>query len=417
MNIFMIGGGGREHALIWKISQSRKVDKIWCAPGNGGIAALAECVPLKATDISGILAFAKEKHPDLVFVAPDDPLALGLVDELEAVGIRAFGPRKNAAVIEASKSFAKDLMRKYDIPTAAYAVFDDAAAARAYIEQQGAPIVVKADGLALGKGVTVAMTVEEAIEASDAAFAGAFGNAGARVVIEEYMTGVEASVLCFVDGEHWVAMPAAQDHKPVFDGNRGPNTGGMGAFAPSRAYTKDIAEITERTIIAPTIRAMAAEGRPFHGVLYFGLMMTPTGPRVVEYNARFGDPETQCLMPLLKSDLVPILEACIDGTLDHVNVEWHDGACACVVLASGGYPGSYEKGLPIHGIGKLPRDVAAFHAGTARKDGAIVTAGGRVIGITARGETLNDALAHAYEGVKCVSFDGMHYRTDIGQIG
>ncbi len=417
MNIFMIGGGGREHALIWKLSQSRKVDKIWCAPGNGGIAALAECVPLKATDIPGLVEFARKNRPDLVFVAPDDPLALGLVDELEAIGIRAFGPHKNAAVIEASKSFAKDLMRKYHIPTAAYAVFDDPASARAYIEQQGAPIVVKADGLALGKGVTVAMTVEEAVAASDAAFGGAFGKAGARVVIEEYMTGVEASVLCFVDGEHWIAMPAAQDHKPVFDGNRGPNTGGMGSFAPSRAYTKEIAEVTERTIIEPTVRAMAAEGRPFKGVLYFGLMLTAAGPRVVEYNARFGDPETQSLMPLLKSDLVPILEACIDGTLDRISVEWYDGACACVVLASGGYPGSYKKGLPIHGLGKLPRDVAAFHAGTARADGAMVTAGGRVLGITARGETLPDALAHAYEGVRCVSFDGMHYRTDIGKIG
>ena len=417
MNILMIGGGGREHALIWKLTQSRRVDKVWCAPGNGGIAALAECVPLKATDIEGIVAFAKEKKPDLVFVAPDDPLALGLVDELEAVGIRAFGPHKNAAVIEASKSFAKDLMRKYGIPTADYAVFDDAAAARAYIREKGAPIVIKADGLALGKGVTVAQTVEEAVAASDAAFGGAFGQAGARVVIEEFMTGTEASVLCFVDGEHWVAMPASQDHKPVFDGNRGPNTGGMGAFCPSRAYTHELAEITERTIIGPTVRAMAAEGRPFKGVLYFGLMLTKTGPRVVEYNARFGDPETQSLMPLLKSDLVPILEACIDGTLDRVKVEWHEGACACVVLASGGYPGSYQKGIAIHGLGKLPRDVAAFHAGTARKDGGMVTAGGRVLGITARGATLDDALAKAYEGVRCVSFDGMHYRTDIGKIG
>ena len=417
MNILVIGGGGREHALIWKLAQSRRVDHIWCAPGNGGIAALAECVPLKATDIAGIVEFARAHRPDLVLVAPDDPLALGLVDELEAIGVRAFGPHKNAAIIEASKSFAKDLMRKYRIPTAEYAVFDDAASARASIEEKGAPIVIKADGLALGKGVTVAKTVEEAVEASDAAFAGAFGAAGARVVVEECMTGVEASVLCFVDGEHWVAMPAAQDHKPVFDGNRGPNTGGMGAFCPSRAYTPEIARITERTIIEPTVRAMAAEGRPFKGVLYFGLMMTPTGPRVVEYNARFGDPETQSLMPLLKSDLVPILEACIDGTLDRTQVEWYDGACACVVLASGGYPGQYEKGLPIHGLGRLPRDVAAFHAGTARKDGEMVTAGGRVLGITARGATLEEALARAYEGVRCVRFEGVHYRTDIGCIG
>ncbi|MGI6337230.1 MAG: phosphoribosylamine--glycine ligase [Eubacteriales bacterium] len=416
MNLLVIGGGGREHALIWKLSQSRKVDKIWCAPGNGGIAALAECIPVKTTDIAGLLALAEEKHPDLTLVAPDDPLAMGLVDELEARGFRAFGPRKNAAVIEASKSFAKDLMRKYHIPTARYAVFDDAESARKYISEQGAPIVIKADGLALGKGVTVARTVEEAIAAADAAFGGAFGNAGARVVIEECMVGPEASVFCFTDGTHISLAPAAQDHKPVYDGNRGPNTGGMGAVCPSGKVTPELMEVIRETIVAPTVNAMRTEGRPFQGVLYVGLMLTATGPHVVEFNARFGDPETQALIPLLKTDLVDIMNACIEGTLDRLTIEWHDGACACVVMASGGYPGAYTKGLQIHGLGKLPRDVIAFHAGTARKDGKMITAGGRVLGITARGTTLDEAIDKAYAGVQCVSFDGAHYRTDIGRI-
>jgi len=414
MNILIIGGGGREHAIAWKLSQSRKVDKLYCAPGNGGIAAIAECVNIKATDIDALVAYAKETRPDMVMVAPDDPLALGLVDELEAAGIRAFGPHKNAAIIEASKSFAKDLMKRYNIPTAAFEVFEDAEAAKEYIRTQGAPIVVKADGLALGKGVTVAQTVEEACAAVDNCIGGAFGQAGARVVIEECMTGPEASVLCFTDGETVIPMPAAQDHKRVFNNDQGPNTGGMGAFAPSRAYTPEIAAVCMETIFLPTIRAMKAEGRPFKGVLYFGLMLTPTGPRVVEYNARFGDPETQALLPLLKTDLVDIFNACIDGTLADCKIEWHDGACACVVMASGGYPGNYEKGLPIEGLSKLPCDVAAFHAGTANKNGQIVTNGGRVLGITARGETLDAALKRAYEGVSCVHFDGVHYRTDIG---
>ncbi|MBE6930113.1 MAG: phosphoribosylamine--glycine ligase, partial [Ruminococcaceae bacterium] len=392
MNILIIGGGGREHALAWKLAQSRKVDKLYCAPGNGGIAAIAECVDIKATDIAGLVAYAKEIKPDMVMVAPDDPLALGLVDELEAAGIRAFGPHKNAAIIEASKSFAKDLMKKYNIPTAAYEVFEDAEAAKAYIREQGAPIVVKADGLALGKGVTVAQTVEEACDAVDNCIGGAFGQAGARVVIEECMTGPEASILCFTDGETVIPMPAAQDHKRVFNNDQGPNTGGMGAFAPSRAYTKEMADVCMETIFLPTIRAMKAEGRTFKGVLYFGLMLTPTGPRVVEYNARFGDPETQAVLPLLKTDLVDIFNACIDETLADCKIEWYDGACACVVMASGGYPGHYEKGLPIEGMGKLPRDVAVFHAGTALKDGRIVTNGGRVLGITARGENLEAAL-------------------------
>lgn len=416
MKILIIGGGGREHTLAWKLAQSRRVDKLWCAPGNGGIAALAECVPLKATDIEGILAFAKENKPDMVMVAPDDPLALGLVDELEKFGIRAFGPHKNAAIIEASKSFAKDLMKKYSIPTAKYEVFDDEEAAVEYIEREGAPIVVKADGLALGKGVTVAMTVQEAVNAvRDAMSGGTFGKAGARVVIEEFMTGTEVTVLCFTDGKTVVPMVSSQDHKRVFDNDQGPNTGGMGAFAPSRVYTEEIADYCMENIFLPTVRAMETEGRLFKGVLYFGLMITPEGPKVVEYNARFGDPEAQVVLPMLKTDLVSIFDACIDGTLDKLKVEFLSGACACIVLASGGYPGSYEKGKVIEGLGRLPADAAAFHAGTKREGDKIVTNGGRVLGITSRGSTLDEAIEKAYKAVKYVSFEGMHYRTDIGR--
>jgi len=414
MKILVVGGGGREHAIVWKLSQSRKVDKLWCTPGNGGIAALAECLPYKATDLDGIVSFCKEARPDLVMVAPDDPLAMGLVDRLEAEGIRAFGPRANAAIIEASKSFAKELMAKYNIPTAKYAVFENEDEAVAYIKAEGAPIVVKADGLALGKGVTVATTVEQAIAAVHDAMGGAFGAAGARVVIEECMTGPEATVLCFTDGETIIPMPTSQDHKRAYDHDEGPNTGGMGAFTPSRVYTKEIGEYCMKNIFRPTIDAMAKEGRPFKGVLYFGLMLTPEGPKVVEYNARFGDPETQVILPMLKSDLVDIFEACIDGTLDKCKVEWHEGGCACIVMASGGYPGKYTSGYPIEGLGKVPSDVAVFHAGTKRDGDTILTAGGRVLGVTCRAESLDTALAHAYAGVKEISFQDAHFRTDIG---
>ncbi len=417
MNIMIIGGGGREHAIAWKLAQSRRVDKLWCAPGNGGIAALCECVPLKATDIEGIVAFAKENKPDMVMVAPDDPLAMGLVDELEKAGIRAFGPRKNAAIIEASKSFSKGLMKKYNIPTAKYEVFEDEAAAIEYIRKEGAPIVVKADGLALGKGVTVAQTVEEAEAAvRDAISGGKFGASGARVVIEECLSGIEATVLCFTDGKTIVPMMASQDHKRVFDNDKGPNTGGMGAFAPSQSYTPEIAEYCMEHIYKPTIAAMEKEGRKFQGVLYVGLMLTKDGPKVIEYNARFGDPETQVILPMLKTDLVDIFDACIDGTLDSQPVEFYPGACACIVLASGGYPGKYETGKEITGLGKLPADAAAFHAGTKRDGDRMLTAGGRVLGITAMGKTLDEALAKAYEAVKPVHFDGMHYRNDIGRV-
>ncbi|MDO5547320.1 MAG: phosphoribosylamine--glycine ligase [Eubacteriales bacterium] len=414
MKVLVIGGGGREHAVCMALAKSTKVDKLWCAPGNGGIASIAECVDIKATDIDGVVAFSKENHPDLVVVTPDDPLALGMVDALEAEGIRAFGPRKNAAVIEGSKSFAKELMKTYEIPTAEYAVFDRSEEAISYIKKMGAPIVVKADGLALGKGVTVAMTEEEAISAvRDAIDGGRFGGAGARVVIEEFLTGPEVSVLAFVDGKNLSTMPSAQDHKRAFDNDRGPNTGGMGAFSPSRFYTEDIAAECMKTIFQPTVAAMAQEGRPFCGVLYFGLMLTPRGPKVIEYNARFGDPETQAVLCRLDSDLFDIMNAVIDGKLDEMDIQWKDDAACCVVMASGGYPTAYEKGKEITGLEDVKESIV-FHAGTAVKDGKIVTSGGRVLGITAAAPTLDEAIQKAYADVDKIHFDQAHFRHDIG---
>ena len=396
MKVLVVGGGGREHAICVTLAKSPKVDHIWCAPGNGGIASVAECVDIKATDIEKMVAFAQEVKPDLVMVAPDDPLALGMVDAMEAAGIRAFGPRKNAAVIEGSKSFAKDLMHKYNIPTAGYAVFENSADAIAYIKEQGAPIVVKADGLALGKGVTVAMTEEEAILAvKDAIDGGAFGGAGARVVIEEFLTGPEVSVLAFVDGKHLKTMPSAQDHKRAYDHDEGPNTGGM------------------ETIFKPTVAAMAAEGRPFKGVLYFGLMLTPKGPRVIEYNARFGDPETQAVLSRLDSDLFDIFNAVIDEKLEDIEIKWADNAACCVCMASGGYPKAYEKGKEITGLSDVTESFV-FHAGTKLEGGKMLTNGGRVLGVTATAATLDEAIRKAYTDVKKIHFDGAHYRTDIG---
>ena len=414
MKVLVIGGGGREHAICVTLAKSPKVDHIWCAPGNGGIASVAECVEIAATDIEGVVAFAKEKRPDLVMVAPDDPLAMGMVDALEEAGIRAFGPKKNAAVIEGSKSFAKDLMHKYNIPTAEYAVFEDSEQAIAYIKEQGAPIVIKADGLALGKGVTVAMTEDEAIHAvRDAIDGGAFGGAGARVVIEEFLTGPEVSVLAFVDGKSLKTMPSAQDHKRAYDNDAGPNTGGMGAFSPSRFYTDEIAAVCMETIFKPTVAAMAAEGRPFHGVLYFGLMLTPKGPKVIEYNARFGDPETQAVLSRLDSDLYDILNAVIDGKLDQMEIRWKDDAACCVVLASGGYPKAYEKGKVITGLDTVT-DAFVFHAGTKKQGDTIVTSGGRVLGVTATAPTLDEAIQKAYADVHKIQFENVHFRTDIG---
>ena len=414
MKVLVIGGGGREHAIVHALKKSPKVDHIWCAPGNGGIAQEAECVEIKATDIDGVVAFAKAQRPDLVMVAPDDPLALGMVDALEEAGIRAFGPRKNAAVIEWSKSFAKELMKKYGIPTASYAVFEDSTAAIDYIRRNGAPIVVKADGLALGKGVTVAMTEEEAVAAvRDAIDGHAFGGAGARVVIEEYLTGPEVSVLAFVDGKHLKTMPSAQDHKRAYDGDAGPNTGGMGAFSPSRFYTEEIAAVCMETIFQPTVAAMAKEGRPFKGVLYFGLMLTPKGPKVIEYNARFGDPETQAVLSRLETDLFDIFNAVIDEKLDEIEIHWADNAACCVCMASGGYPKAYEKGKEITGLADV-KDSFVFHAGTAVRGGTFVTSGGRVLGVTAVAPTLEEAIRKAYADVEKIHFEAAHYRRDIG---
>ena len=414
MKVLVIGGGGREHAIVHALKKSPKVDHIWCAPGNGGIAQEAECVEIKATDIDGVVAFAKAQRPDLVMVAPDDPLALGMVDALEEAGIRAFGPRKNAAVIEGSKSFAKELMKKYGIPTASYAVFEDSTAAIDYIRRNGAPIVVKADGLALGKGVTVAMTEEEAVAAvRDAIDGHAFGGAGARVVIEEYLTGPEVSVLAFVDGKHLKTMPSAQDHKRAYDGDAGPNTGGMGAFSPSRFYTEEIAAVCMETIFQPTVAAMAKEGRPFKGVLYFGLMLTPKGPKVIEYNARFGDPETQAVLSRLETDLFDIFNAVIDEKLDEIEIHWADNAACCVCMASGGYPKAYEKGKEITGLADV-KDSFVFHAGTAVRGGTFVTSGGRVLGVTAVAPTLEEAIRKTYADVEKIHFEAAHYRRDIG---
>ena len=403
-------------AIVHALAKSPKLDKLWCAPGNGGIAAEAECVEIKATDIPAMVLFAKEHDVDYVVVAPDDPLALGMVDALAEAGIPAFGPRKNAAIIEASKSFSKNLMKQYGIPTAKYEIFTDMNEALAYVREMGAPIVVKADGLALGKGVVVAQTVVEA-EAAICSMMGdkKFGEAGARVVIEECMTGPEVSVLCFTDGKHLSPMLSSQDHKRAYNNDEGPNTGGMGAFAPSPKYTPEIAQVCMDTIFRPTVEAMAAEGRPFQGCLYFGLMLTPDGPKVVEYNSRFGDPETQPVLSLLKTDLLDVMMACSNGTLDQLNVTWSDGAACCIVMASGGYPMDYQKGYPISGLDSVDEDVFIYHAGTKFREGTYLTNGGRVLGVTATADDLESAIAKAYHAVEGISFQDAHYRTDIGR--
>lgn len=416
VKVLVVGSGGREHAICWKLKQSPKVTGLFCAPGNGGIAQLAQCVDVKATDVDGMVKWAKENAMDFVVVAPDDPLALGMVDTLEETGIPAFGPRANAAVIEASKAFSKELMKKYHIPTARYETFTQLDKALDYIGEQGAPIVVKADGLALGKGVVVAATVDEAKTAAREMMEDKkFGQSGSTVVIEECMTGPEVTVLAFADGEHVYPMPASQDHKRAYDGNRGPNTGGMGAISPPPQYTPEIAQRCVDEIFLPTIAALKAEGRPFQGVLYFGLMLTPDGPKVVEYNARFGDPECQAVLSLLDSDLMDIFTACREGTLDQLDLRWKDSAACCLVLASGGYPLDYRKGFPISGLEEAGKSAVVFHAGTAEKDGQIVTSGGRVLGVTALGDTLDQAIDNAYAAAKPISFTDMHFRTDIGR--
>ena len=412
MNILVIGSGGREHALFWKLSESPQTGHIYAIPGNPG---MGEMIDISVMDNDAILRFAKEKEIGLVVVGPEVPLMNGLVDDLEKAGIRAFGPRANAAEIEGSKSFAKDLMKKYGIPTARYEVFTEAAPARAYIRREGAPIVVKADGLAAGKGVIVAMTEQEALDAVDAIMEdNSFGDAGARVVIEEFMEGEEASLLAFTDGKVIRPMISAQDHKRAFDGDKGPNTGGMGTYAPAPVMTAEMTERAVEEILKPTIAAMAKEGRPYRGCLYAGLMITPEGPKVVEFNARFGDPETQVVLPLLDGNLADIMCACCEGRLAEVPIAWKDGAAVCVVLAAGGYPGRYEKGREIHGIADA-EDAGAlvFHAGTAERDGKIVTNGGRVLGVVGRGGDIAAAVQAAYEAAGKISFEGMYYRKDI----
>ncbi len=416
MNILVIGGGGREHAICWSLKKSPRVEHLYCAPGNGGIAGVAQCVDIKATDIDGIVDFVKKNPIDFVMVAPDDPLALGLVDALENAGVRAFGPHANAAIIESSKVFSKSLMKKYDIPTAEYEVFSDMEKAISYIREKGAPIVVKADGLALGKGVVVAEDVDTAISAVKSMMQDKkFGSSGLNVVIEEFMTGPEVTVLAFTDGVTIVPMLSSQDHKRVNDNDEGPNTGGMGAFCPSPNYTPEIADVCMKTIFLPTIEAMKKEGRVFKGVIYFGLMLTPRGPRVVEYNARFGDPETQPILSMLETDLLDIFEAVVDERLDRLQIKWRSGAACCIAMASGGYPDSYDKGFEISGIDDVPKDITVFHAGTTRYNGKYFTNGGRVLGVTASADTLGNAVKRAYEGVSYISFKNAHYRKDIGQ--
>ncbi len=418
MKILIVGSGGREHALAWKIAQSPKVEKIYCAPGNAGIAEYAECVDITAMEFDKLAAFAKEKEIDLTVIGMDDPLVGGIVDVFEAQGLRVFGPRKNAAILEGSKAFSKDLMKKYDIPTAAYENFDDPEKALAYLEHADFPIVLKADGLALGKGVLICNTLEEAKDGVKSIMLDKkFGSAGNQMVIEEFMTGREVSVLSFVDGKTIRIMTSAQDHKRALDGDQGLNTGGMGTFSPSPFYTEEVDAFCRKYIYQKTVDAMAAEGREFKGIIFFGLMLTSKGPKVLEYNARFGDPEAQVVLPRMKNDIIDVFEACVDGTLDQIELEFEDNAAVCVVLASDGYPVKYDKGLEIRGLEnfKDKEGYYVFHAGTKFKDGKIVTNGGRVLGVVATGDDLKKARANAYEAVKLVDFDNKYCRSDIGK--
>lgn len=418
MKVLIVGSGGREHAIAACVAKSPKADKIYCAPGNAGIGQIAECVPIGAMEFDRIVAFAKEKEIDLTIVGMDDPLVGGLVDEMEAAGLKVFGPRKNAAILEGSKAFSKDLMKKYNIPTAAYENFDDPAKALEYLENAKMPVVLKADGLALGKGVLICQNLEEAKEGVKTIMEDKkFGSAGNRMVVEEFMTGREVSVLSFVDGKTIKIMSSAQDHKRALDGDKGLNTGGMGTFSPSPFYTKEVDEFCRKYIYQATVDAMAAEGRPFKGVIFFGLMLTEDGPRVLEYNARFGDPEAQVVLPRMKNDMIEVVEACIDGTLDRVDLQFEDNAAVCVVLASEGYPVSYEKGFPIKGLERFDSEEGyyCFHAGTKQTEQGIVTNGGRVLGITAKGADLKEARANAYKAAEWVSFDNKYMRNDIGK--
>ncbi|NEN80794.1 phosphoribosylamine--glycine ligase [Paenibacillus elgii] len=415
MRILVVGGGGREHAICWALKKSPKVTELYCAPGNGGIASVAECVPIQVNQFEEIAQFAIDHTIDLVVIGPDDPLSEGIVDHLEAKGLTVFGPRQNAAIIEGSKVFTKQLLRKYNIPTAAYESFERYEDAVAYLRQQQAPIVIKADGLAAGKGVVVAQTLDEAEKAlHDIMVAKVFGESGNQVVIEEFLTGQEMSILSFVDGETVCPMVPAQDHKAVYDNDKGPNTGGMGTYSPLPHIPQAVIDESIETIIKPTAKAMVAEGRPFRGVLFAGLMLTPNGPKTIEFNARFGDPETQVVLPRLKTDLLDIFLASVNGRLDQMEIEWSEEAAVCVILASEGYPASYPKGLPIEGLEDVQESIV-FHAGTAVKEGAIVTNGGRVLGVTALGRDIAEARAKAYADADCIRFQGKHNRTDIAK--
>ena len=418
MKVLIVGGGGREHAIATSVAKSSKVDKIYCAPGNAGIGLIADCVPIGAMEFDKIVTFAKEKEIDLTIVGMDDPLVGGLVDRLEDAGLKAFGPRKNAAILEGSKAFSKDLMKKYGIPTAAYENFDNAEDALNYLKTASFPIVLKADGLALGKGVLICNTLEEAQDGVKSIMLDKqFGTAGNRMVIEEFMTGREVSVLSFVDGKTIKTMTSAQDHKRAGDGDTGLNTGGMGTFSPSPFYTEEVDEFCKKYIYQATVDAMAAEGREFKGIIFFGLMLTQKGPRVLEYNARFGDPEAQVVLPRMKNDLIEVMEACINGTLDQIDLQFEDNAAVCVVLASDGYPVRYEKGFLIHGLERFEGqdNYFCFHAGTKQTPEGIVTNGGRVLGITAKGKDLKEARKNAYAATEWVSFENKYMRHDIGK--
>jgi phosphoribosylamine---glycine ligase len=417
VNVLVVGSGGREHALAWKIAQSPQVETVYCAPGNAGIARVAECVDIGVNDFGRLVAFAKEKNVGLTVIGPEDPLSKGVVDRFAREGLLVFGPTGAAAQLEASKAFAKRLMEKYDIPTAKYGEFADAESAIAYVREQGAPIVIKADGLAAGKGVTVAHDVDTAVAAIRAAMTDkVFGDAGARVIVEECLVGEECSILAFTDGETVLSMAPSQDHKPALDGDLGPNTGGMGAYSPAPLVTDELFDEIDRTVMRPCVAGLASDGTPYTGILYAGLMITQDGPKVVEFNCRFGDPETQVVLPRMKSDIISAFLACCDGTLDALELEWEDAACVSVVMASGGYPGPYEKGKVITGIDDAEDDpaVTVFNAGTKAGDGGLLTNGGRVLNVTATGPDIPGAIDAAYRAVGKVHFEGAHYRTDIG---
>lgn len=418
MRVLVVGGGGREHALTWKISQSPKVSKIYCAPGNAGISEQASLVPIMANDLNGLLDFALKEKIDLTVVGPEEPLTRGIVDLFESKGLSIFGASRNAAEIEGSKAFAKEMMRKYHLPTASYEVFEDREKAIAHIRKQGAPIVVKADGLAAGKGVILCKTVEEAIQTVDQMMVKKiFGEAGHRVVVEEYLVGEEASYLAFTDGKAILPLASSQDHKAVFDGDEGPNTGGMGAYSPAPVVTEEVHEKIINKILRPIIYGLNEEGRPYKGVIYAGLMIHNGQPNVLEFNARFGDPETQPVLMRMKGDLIPIIEACISGNLSQCRIEWDNKASVCVVMASDGYPGDYSKGKVIEGLKEVSKveDVFVFHAGTALVDGKVITNGGRVLGVTGLGENISRAIERTYQAVQKISWDGVHYRKDIGK--